>query len=405
MKNIIDDINDSDLIGRNSRPNKISATKLQKMHTNFLKKIQWMTDEDLAELQSLAMDNKKYIDGVHLEYPQSWAQIFPNIPNIVMNCTTKIENFGDVTNKLKSDFGCFLKNSCINFGNMEFEYISLKKMCIFTLILKYSGDEEPKLCVDIEFAPLERNKNFVFDFVKYLPEMPTSNLNNFKIICTSSRGPYTETMRIAPKPIKDGRYDILYGEDFPLEEIRDFFTKETLSNEGGLMLLHGDAGSGKTNFIKQMIIESDKEVIYIPSSMTSILTDPSFTGFLMKQKDCIFVIEDAEEILSVRNQGTQNILEMTDGLLKDSLNIRVICTFNVEDSNIDSALKRKGRLYKSHFFDKLTPEEGVKVCELYDIDYTPTEDMTVAEIFNHSIVTGEDDDKDVAIGFAGMINR
>ena len=298
-----------------------------------------------------------------------------------------------------------LMNSSCAYSEPSYMFVDLDKMIVLSIMYTKSGDEDAYLTVELTFAPLEENKDYIFDIFDSMPEKPKDSKNNFKIICQGSHSIYTETMRLAPKPIKDDRYDILYGEDFPLETIKSFFVDDELDREGGLMLLHGDAGSGKTNFIKNMIAETDKTVIYIPSSMASVLTSPAFISFLMDQKDAIFVIEDAEEILGDRNQGTQNILEMTDGLLKDSLNIRVVCTFNVEESKVDEALKRKGRLYYSHHFDQLDVEEATNVCKFYDIDHEPTEPITLAELFNISKDNGEEVSKKQKMGFAGMINR
>ncbi len=96
---------------------------------------------------------------------------------------------------------------------------------------------------------------------------------------------------------------------------------------------------------------------------------------------------------------------MTDGLLKDSLNIRVVCTFNVEESKVDSALKRKGRLYYSHHFGKLNEDEGKRVCEFYGLKYEPSDSMTLANIFNFEKENGEDEEEKAVMGFGGMINQ
>lgn len=66
------------------------------------------------------------------------------------------------------------------------------------------------------------------------------------------------------------------------------------------------------------------------------------------------VIEDAEDLLVSRdtnhNSGISMLLNLTDGLLGQSLGIQVICTFNTHVSNIDRALLRKGRLIALYEF-------------------------------------------------------
>ena len=57
------------------------------------------------------------------------------------------------------------------------------------------------------------------------------------------------------------------------------------------------------------------------------------------------MIEDAENILIDREAGGSSavsaLLNLTDGLLSDCLNIQIICTFNTDLSKLDRALSVK----------------------------------------------------------------
>jgi hypothetical protein len=73
----------------------------------------------------------------------------------------------------------------------------------------------------------------------------------------------------------------------------------------------------------------------------------------------VLLIEDAEPLLAkrvegVRIQGVTNLLNMTDGLLNDMLNLQIICTFNVDLRKLDSALLRPGRLLARKEFKPLS---------------------------------------------------
>ena len=52
------------------------------------------------------------------------------------------------------------------------------------------------------------------------------------------------------------------------------------------------------------------------------------------------------------------LLNITDGLLSDWLNIQLICSFNSDISKIDSALMRKGRLIAKYEFKELEVEKA-----------------------------------------------
>ncbi|MGB3777749.1 MAG: hypothetical protein WA960_05280 [Tunicatimonas sp.] len=91
------------------------------------------------------------------------------------------------------------------------------------------------------------------------------------------------------------------------------------------------------------------------------------------------------------------ILQLTDGLFSDYLNIKIICTFNTSIEKVDKALLRKGRMIAYYEFKPLVAEKASEL--LKSMELAPTEDeMTLADIFNyHSQAFQTDDAK--KIGF------
>ena len=155
----------------------------------------------------------------------------------------------------------------------------------------------------------------------------------------------------------------LYNDDFQkiAENISNFLEDE----RNGLVILHGEQGTGKTSFIRHLISKSKKHFVYLPLDMASCLSDPRMITFICDElKDAVVVIEDCEQLLVDRsesynsiNTGLVNILNMADGLLGDSLNLKFICTFNSDVKKIDKALLRKGRLVDKYEFGKLSAEK------------------------------------------------
>ena len=162
--------------------------------------------------------------------------------------------------------------------------------------------------------------------------------------------------------------------------------------EGGtsLCLFHGDPGCGKTHYIRYLIAELCKEkkkVIYFPNEHIHFLSDPSFLHFFKDHKKSIIVIEDAEEILTSReltlsNRGISNLLNLTDGLMGDFLELKFVCTFNTAIDKIDKALLRKGRITTNYKFEKLNVNKSNKLLEKLGKNHTTNEAMTLAEIYN-----------------------
>ena len=111
------------------------------------------------------------------------------------------------------------------------------------------------------------------------------------------------------------------------------------------------------------------------------------TPFLIQNSNSILFIEDAEKVITDRNTngsiGVSNILNLTDGILSDILNIQIVATFNMDKKKIDEALLRKGRLIAEHKFGKLTATESNGLAKHLGIkDFITSEPMTLTEIYN-----------------------
>jgi ATP-dependent 26S proteasome regulatory subunit len=75
------------------------------------------------------------------------------------------------------------------------------------------------------------------------------------------------------------------------------------------------------------------------------------------------------------------ILQLTDGLFSDYLNIKIICTFNTNIERVDKALLRKGRMIANYEFKPLSKEKTNKILKARGYTVTDKE-MVLADIFN-----------------------
>lgn len=236
--------------------------------------------------------------------------------------------------------------------------------------------------IGVTFYPHCKNKSVLQKFANLLEKVLKSRAlreNKFFMVAQNDRGLFNLETKFSAIPIKDDRYDLFYGETFPHETLKKFITDET----DNLMLLHGDPGTGKSNYIKNIVLGSAKNILYVPPSMLSVIASPSFITYISANRDSILLIEDAEEILSTdRNAATNNLLGMTSGFLKDALNLKVICTFNCEIGKIDDAILRKGRLYFEYRFKSLSPTEANNLSEFMGLNERFTKNVTLADIFN-----------------------
>ena len=193
----------------------------------------------------------------------------------------------------------------------------------------------------------------------------------------------------------------MYNEGF--KDIHNSIVKSITEDENGLYLLYGKPGTGKSTYIRHLIRECNTEkrkFVYVPSSLFEDFTDPGVLPFLLRNKGCVFIIEDCENLVTVdggtRSDGITDLLNMTDGLLADALDIKIICTFNTDYSKIDDALLRPGRCRCKYEFNLLEKDRANKVAEKFGLKEVK-HDITLAELFNPEI--DFNDDKKRKIGF------
>ena len=178
-----------------------------------------------------------------------------------------------------------------------------------------------------------------------------------------------------------------YNDDF-LEIHKIIYKKLQKHNEKGLVLLHGKPGTGKTSYVRYLISLLNKEVIFLNTDIASNLINTRFLPFLIENQNSIFVIEDAENIIIKRgntdNSNVSGLLNITDGLLSDCLNIQIICTFNTNLSTIDSALLRKGRLIAKYEFKELEVIKAQALSKKLGFSENFLTPVTLTEIYNQT---------------------
>jgi len=174
-------------------------------------------------------------------------------------------------------------------------------------------------------------------------------------------------------------------------------------NSKGLYLFHGLPGTGKSTYIKHLIHQQNKKVIFLSPSMAGNLDNVELTNFLLDNKNCVLVIEDAEELILSRdnhhNSKLSFLLNLTDGLLGESLGIQIIATFNTDLKNIDKALLRKGRLTSIYEFTALEVSKTNILLQKLGNEVEIDKPMSLADIFNFKISNNYEPKLRRAVGF------
>jgi hypothetical protein len=173
-------------------------------------------------------------------------------------------------------------------------------------------------------------------------------------------------------------------------------------NDKGIILLHGLPGTGKTTYLRHLIGGMSKKVLFVSPAVAADLMNPEFIDLLIDNPNAVLVIEDAENIIMDRklsnNAGVSNLLNISDGLLSDCLNVQIICTFNNALSMVDSALMRKGRLIAKYEFSKLDTGKAQTLSDHLGFTIKIERPMTIAEITNPGDIEVSNPSQEV-IGF------
>lgn len=208
--------------------------------------------------------------------------------------------------------------------------------------------------------------------------------SNISMVTSGPNGLDTTDLSITKPKLS---FSTHYNEDLmPTHNTIMSFIKK--KQQSGLVLLHGEPGTGKSTYIRYLIRTTDKKVIFLPPDLAGNLDAPSFTSFLIENANTVFVIEDAEELITTRESGRNSsismILNLTDGLLGESLGIKIVATFNTDLRKIDKALLRKGRLIALYEFKKLQAERSnALLSSLGHTDAQVNSSMSLADIYNY----------------------
>lgn len=144
--------------------------------------------------------------------------------------------------------------------------------------------------------------------------------------------------------------------------------------------------------------------VIVPPALTNKITDPAMVDVFMDkagEKPYVLIIEDADTILIPRESDNiaevSTLLNLTDGIIGQSLDIRVVLTTNTGHKfKPDPALTRPGRLCREIEFPWLVREQALKIAEKLGKSL-PTErgSFSIAEIYSSSSIK----EKDNKIGY------
>ncbi|MBA4745251.1 MAG: AAA family ATPase [Muricauda sp.] len=346
-------------------------------------------------MNQLTLKNFSFLESGIIENPEIlYFSYFEKIPN-------EVGHFDIETSNLLPEFRQEFENRILayhyktdrsNYCVTEHGHVFILKNEILVRI-NYRG-------LSVLFSEETLQVQLIEEFcVKFRQKEKKSNLAQINLI-TSGKGNFENRIIEFKKPEVDLYH--LYNDDF------DAFHRQILSvlseeDTSGLHLLHGIPGTGKSTYIRYLCGLLKKKVIFLPGEIARNMDNVYMMRYLLSNSNSILIIEDAEELIVSRNhQRNSNlamILNLTDGILGESLGIQIIATFNTDLKKIDPALKRKGRLKSSYEFKALTSQKANALLKIEGVEETTNDSLTLAEIFNFKENQQMEEPQRKAIGF------
>lgn len=182
----------------------------------------------------------------------------------------------------------------------------------------------------------------------------TNNINKFSTIRVGENSMDLEPVNIDIESIEiDNRYS-----EKTIKKV-DKLIKKIKKTERGISIFSGDRGLGKTTMSKYLANKIDRMVLFIPNNMIDItINNPEFSSFLSKFEKLLIIIDDCEvlchnQFVKISN-FSNNINQLVDGFLAETLNIHFLLIFNDEES-IDDNLIDSNSFITNIYFDYLEP--------------------------------------------------
>ncbi|MEM9897721.1 MAG: AAA family ATPase, partial [Bacteroidota bacterium] len=266
-------------------------------------------------------------------------------------------------------------------ADFVYKYLFQSETRHLLLYIDLSGEElEVAFLYDLEDKDIEK---WIYQvMVQLRQKFGKEQSPTFKVLSVSNGGFHTEQVNTGNfAEVNINRH---YNDDF--QEVHQLVTHSLENPVSGLILLHGEPGTGKTSYIKHLISKyPDTSFIFIQNEFVESLLKPDFVSFLLRNKDSVLVIEDAEKVIVSREHAQENsvvstILQLTDGLFSDYLNIKILCTFNTGIEKIDKALLRKGRMIARYEFKELSEAKTTLLANKLGHDIR-NQSLTLADIY------------------------
>lgn len=199
-----------------------------------------------------------------------------------------------------------------------------------------------------------------------------------------------------------------------VEDMQRLFALNSCPSER-LILWHGPAGTGKTFALRSLLrgwqtwcdaaFITDAER-FIGGSPTYLFRVSNFGGgrTSAEANKCskLIILEDAGELMTIEarattGQGLSRLLNLTDGLMGQGLNVMVLITTNEPLSSMHPAVVRRGRCLAETEFGALSPHRANRWLRERGSQMQVHGPTTLAELYSMMLPKGAESAQEVTI--------
>jgi hypothetical protein len=265
---------------------------------------------------------------------------------------------------------------------------------------------------DLECRVVTTDAQLFADAQKFIEQAigPKASAGRAYVLMSTDEGPKLQSIGVASVPLERGNYNPDVLEDFD-HIVADLKAKEPT---GRLAIFDGVPGTGKTYMIRGLLASVPQALfVIVPAGLIQELANPGMINALLETRrnkgdlPTVFLIEDADDCLGSRDQSNVNavsaLLNLGDGILGALMDLRLVCTTNLKNDELDEAVVRPGRLSRKVHVGPLYPKVAEDLYErLTGKRIRIDEELTLAEVYSKARDQGwrPVENKRTPVGFA-----
>lgn len=279
------------------------------------------------------------------------------------------------------------------------------RLTISSFLLRFAENEFALVrgdgCNDIEIlAPThERADALHRELREAMGDRQKGQQPSFSMLRHDSGDISCEKVENLPGRSEDEFMRLCYGQD--ITTWIDSFRDTTISRTGGITLLDGPPGTGKTSLITQLVLRlSETHAFYVlPVTQAAAFAAADFIPFWQRENTReatrikVVIVEDADRLLRHRGDDSSGVLaamlNVADGLAGRMLRLHIVCTINCPIDHLDPAILRPGRLLNHRRLDLLDKEAAVRVARHSGRTWAPDDSSrryALAEVLNEPVL-------------------